>query len=496
MALKQLMLTRERKEKTALLETIEKEQEALREQREAWKLRESNAEKALEELEGKPDATEEERKAFDDEAAEIEKEDGELTGKEEDAQKRADEARNRIKKIDEELEDIRKRFVEGSKSAKGQEKKPAENHNERGVYVDMDKRERMIELVKREDVRHLLTNVRTLMQRGITGEALTIPQVMLPMITEVISRYSVLEKYMNTETISGDAVQNIMVGTPEAVWTEALGWIKELDLNIAQIKTYGNTVAGFFPLRKAAIEDSDEDLAAIVVEALGRSIGLGKDKAMLYGTGVGMPVGIATRLTATTKPTWWDTMWAPTNRPEFKSVAASNIGAISEEGLEPVKLYKEMAGVLGKVKRVYETGGTGGKFWAMAGTTWADLQINMLAMNSAGAIVSAANKQMPVIGGNVEELDFIPDGVIIGGFGGNYMWVNRSGVRIESDSGVRFLQDQVMTKGVARADGCPMAGEAFAMFNIKSTTKPTANMTFNEGKTSREEEVLGEEAEG
>ena len=113
MALKQLMLTRERKEKTDLLAAIEKEQEELRKSREAWKLRESNAEKALAELEAKTDATEEERKAFDDEAAKIEKEDKDLTGKEEDVQKRADAARSRIEEIDGELEDIRKRFEEG-----------------------------------------------------------------------------------------------------------------------------------------------------------------------------------------------------------------------------------------------------------------------------------------------------------------------------------------------------------------------------------------------
>lgn len=491
MALKQLMLTRERSAKAALLAEIEKEQEELRGQREAWRIREANAEKALAELEAKVDATEEERSAFDAEAEEIEKQDGELTEKEADAQKRADEAKNRIADIDKELEEIQKRFEEGAKA-----KSPAredEHHEERGVYVTMDKRERYIELCKREDVKGLMGNVRGMLQRGISGEALTIPTVMLPMISEVISRYSVLEKYMDTETISGDAVQNVLVGTPEAVWTEALGWIKELDLDIAQIKTYGSTVAGFMPLRKAMIEDSDENLAALVVESLGRSIGLGKDKAMLYGTGTGMPVGIATRLVAATKPAWWDTMWAPTNRPEFTNVSVTNIGAVSAANLEPVKLFKEVAAVLGKVKRVYETGGNGGKFWAMAGTTWAELQISMIAMNSAGAIVSAANKQMPVIGGAVEELDFIPHGVIIGGFGGNYKWVNRSGVRIETDNSVRFLQDQILTKGVARADGAPMAGEAFAMFNIAGTSKPTAEMTFNQGKASAEEEVLNKE---
>lgn len=492
MALKQLMLTRERNEKAALLEAIEKEQEELRGKREAWKLRESNAEKALEELEAKTDATEEERKAFDDEAAEIEKEDKELAGKEEDAEKRADEARARIKQIDGELEGIRKRFEEGSKSAKEQEKKPAENHNERGVYVGMDKRERIVELVKREDVKRFLTNVRGLQNRGVNEAELIIPQVMLPLISEVSGEYSVLEKYLNVENVSGDAVQNILAATPEAVWTETKGWIKELDLNFYQMKTSGSKVAGFIPLHISDMEDSEENLAAIVVNALGKSIGLAKDKAVLYGNGVNMPIGIATRLAATTQPSWWDTQWVGEDGPEFTNIAASHIGAVSSEGVEGVDLYKEMLAVLGNVKRVYETG-SGGKFWAMSSTTWIYLQTHMLTLNTAGAVVSSANRQMPVIGGAVEELDFIPDGVIIGGFGGNYKWVNRRGVKITPSEHVRFLQDQVLYKGVARADGMPMAGEAFAMFNVKSTAVPTATMEFNAGKTSKEETALGDD---
>lgn len=492
MALRQLLLTRERNEKNALLAAIEKEQEELRAAREAWKIRESNAENALAELETKTDATEEERKAFDDEAAEIEKEDKDLTGKEEDAQKRADAARNRIEEIDGELEDIRKRFEEGSKKVKEQEKKTAENQNERGVYVGMGKRERIVELVKREDVKNFLANVRGLQNRGVNGAELTIPPVMLPLISEVSGEYSVLEKYLNVENVSGDAVQNILAATPEAVWTETKGWIKELDLNFYQMKTSGSKVAGFIPLHISDMEDSEENLAAIVINALGKSIGLAKDKAVLYGNGVNMPIGIATRLAATTQPSWWDTQWVGEDRPAFTNIAASHIGAVSAEGVEGVDLYKEMLAVLGNVKRVYETG-SGGKFWAMASTTWTYLQTHMLTLNTAGAVVSSANRQMPVIGGAVEELDFIPDGVVIGGFGGNYKWVNRRGVKITPSEHVRFLQDQVLYKGVARADGMPMAGEAFAMFNVKSTAVPTATMEFNAGKTSKEESALGDD---
>lgn len=493
MALKQLMLTRERKEKTALLETIEKEQEALREQRKAWKLRESNAVKALEELEGKPDATEEERKAFDDEAAEIEKEDGELREKEEDAQNRAEAAKTRIGEIDKELDDIKKRLEKGAE--KKREEKTADNHNESEVFVGMNKRERIVELVKREDVKGFLENVKGLRERGVSGADLTIPQVMLPLISEAAGQYSVLEKHLDVSNVTGDAVQNILANVPEAVWTEAKDWIKELELKVYQMKTYGHKVSGFIPLHISDMEDSAENLAAIVIDALGKGIGLAKDKAVLYGTGVNMPVGIMTRLAATTTPAWWETQWAGEDAPAFTNLSATNIGAVSAAGVAGLDLMQEMFAVLGGVKRVYGTGSEG-KFWAMSTSTWAYLQGQLLSFNAAGAIVSAANSQMPVIGGSVEKLDFIPDGVVVGGYGGNYKWVNRRGVKISVGDQVRFLQDQILYKGTARADGAPMAGEAFAAFNIKSATKPTASMSFNAGTVSREEEVLGDEAEG
>lgn len=493
MALKQLMLTRERKEKTALLETIEKEQEALREQREAWKLRESSAEKALEELEGKPDATEEERKAFDDEAAEIEKEDGELREKEEDAQNRAEAARSRIGEIDKELDDIKERLEKGAE--KKREEKSADNHNESEVFIGMNKRERIVELVKREDVKGFLENVKGLRERGVSGADLTIPQVMLPLISEAAGQYSVLEKHLDVSNVTGDAVQNILANVPEAVWTEAKDWIKELELKVYQMKTYGHKVSGFIPLHISDMEDSAENLAAIVIDALGKGIGLAKDKAVLYGTGVNMPVGIMTRLAATAQPAWWATQWAGEDAPAFKNLSATNIGAVSAAGVAGLDLMQEMFAVLGGVKRVYGTGNEG-KFWAMSTSTWAYLQGQLLSFNAAGAIVSAANSQMPVIGGSVEKLDFIPDGVVVGGYGGNYKWINRRGVKISVGDQVRFLQDQILYKGTARADGAPMAGEAFAAFNIKSTAKPTASMNFNAGTVSREEEVLGNEAEG
>lgn len=476
MALKQLMLTRERKEKAALLEEIEKEQEELRGQRDAWRVRESNAEKALAELEAKTDATEEERKAFDDEAAEIEKEDAELRAQEEDAQKRADEARGRIEEIDGELEDIRKRFEEGSKKVKEQDKKNAKENEERGVSVNMNAREQIREMVKREDVQKMLGQVRDRI-RGIAGADLTIPTVMLPTISEATERYSKLVKHVNKVSVNGEGRQNILGAIPEAVWTEAVAKINELEFGFNQIQTDGNKVAGFIPVPNAYLEDSDENLAALVMDYLGQSIGYALDKAILYGDGVKKPVGIATRIAATTAPSWWQS-----NMKDFTNLSASHVGKLSGASVKGAALYQEMMAVLGKAKAAYN-GGTGGRFWAMSNATWLKLQSALLSINASGAIATGAAMQMPIIGGTVELLDMVKDGDIIGGFGTNYLLTERRGVQIGRSEHVRFLDDVTVFKGTARYDGIPVAGEAFALFNIDGAT-PKTSATFAEDKAN------------
>jgi HK97 family phage major capsid protein len=474
MALKQLMLTRERKEKEELLAKIEKEMEELRGSREAWKLRESNAVKALEELEAKPDASEEERKAFDDEAAEIEKEDAELTEKENDAEQRANEAKKRIGEIDTELEELKKRFEEGSK--KEPENKKTENTNERGVIVSMNVREQIREMVKREDVKQMLDQVRDRI-RGVNGAELTVPVVMLPTVSANIEKYSKLLKHVNKVSVKGEGRQNILGAIPEAVWTEAIGKINELDIGVSQIQTDGNKVAGYIPVPNAYLEDSDESLAALVMDYLGQSIGYALDKAILYGDGVKKPVGIATRLAATTSPAWWQS-----KMPAFKDISGTNIGKLSSASVKDAAAYREMMAVLGKAKAVYNAG-AGGRFWAMSNATWLKLQAMLMTFNASGAVTTGAAMQMPIIGGTVELLDMVNDGDILGGYGSNYVLTERRGTTINRSEHAMFIEDMTVFKGTARYDGMPMAGEAFALFNIDGAA-PKTSETFAEDKAN------------
>ena len=85
---------------------------------------------------------------------------------------------------------------------------------------------------------------------------------------------------------------------------------------------------------------------------------------------------------------------------------------------------------------------------------------------------------MPVTGGDVELLEFMPDDVIVGGYGDLYLLTERAGMYIAQSEHVRFIEDQTVFRGTARYDGMPVIEEGFVAIGIGGT-KPTGDaVTF------------------
>ena len=107
-----------------------------------------------------------------------------------------------------------------------------------------------------------------------------------------------------------------------------------------------------------------------------------------------------------------------------------------------------------------------------------------MGVNSAATITAGMNNTMPVIGGAIEELEFMPDDVIVGGFGDLYLLVEREGGSVSKSEHVRFLQGQTVFAGTARYDGQPVIAEGFVAIGIGGA-KPTADtVTFSEDKAN------------
>lgn len=455
MALKTLMLRRS-------INNKRKELETLRARDAEFQSREAELETAINEAE-----TEEQETAV---AAEVEKFETERN-EHEGAKTRLE---NEIANLENELSEEETKAPERSAATKNETRKDDFTMNTRTKFFGMNVQERDA-FVKRDDVKEWLQRVRDLaqQQRAVSGAELTIPTVVLDLMRENVGSYSKLYKYVRVRKIKGKARQNVMGTIPEGVWTEMCASLNELDISFGNVEMDGYKVGGFIAICNSTLEDSDLSLATEIINALLQAIGLGVDKAILYGKGTKMPMGIMTRLVQAADP-----KNAKVNVP-WKNLSESNVLAIT--GKTDLALFKALIEASGAAKGKYSRGA---KFWAMNSTTHTKLLANSLGVNSGAAIAAGMNNTMPVIGGAIEELEFIPDDVIIGGYGDLYLLVEREGAAVSRSEHARFLQDQTVFKGEARYDGQPVIAEGFVAIGIAGE-KPTADaVSFAEDKAN------------
>ena len=378
-------------------------------------------------------------------------------------------------KVEEKIRGIEKEIEELEK--KQEEPKPEEE--ERKESKAMETRtlfkmnaEETRSFLEREDVKGLLAQVRSAYreQRAITGAELTIPEVMLELLRENIMDYSKLYRHVNVRMVNGQAVQPTMGTIPEAVWTQCCGKINELALTFNAATVGCWKVAGYFQLCRATEEDSDVALAEEIVTALGAAIGLALDKAIIFGLGTRMPIGIFTRLAQTAQPADYDP-----NERAWVDLHTTNIKTISVANSAGKALFKNIllngAAAKGKYSR-------GEKVWVMNEATFTTLQAEGLEVTATGQLVTVINGTMPVVGGIVEVLDFMPDNMIIGGYFDLYLLAERAGASIQRDDSVKFLEDASVWKGTARYDGKPVIAEGFVAIGINNTAPSANSITF------------------
>lgn len=328
------------------------------------------------------------------------------------------------------------------------------------------------QIVEREDVKEFLERMRSMKgnTRAIQGGELEIPVVFLELISENMYRYSKLLNRVRVRNVPGEARQTIAGTVPEAVWTEMCGAINELTFVFNQITLDGYKVAGYVPVCNSLLEDtvSNLDLASWIVEMLSESIGLAGDKAILYGKGSAshMPLGIVTRLAQSSQPDGY-----PANAPAWVDYSDTNIIKINGTSLTGAEFWAQLAMAAGNTFTRYNRGE---QFWAMNSKTYATLKSKLITFTATGDIVANLFGTLPVINGNIDVLEFMPDGDIVGGYGDLYLWADRRAMAIDSSEHVQFIQDNTVFRGKARADGAPIIPGAFVAININNVNVTTA----------------------
>lgn len=457
MALKTIMLRRD-------IERANADLEALRAKDAEFATREADIETAINEAE-----TDEQRDAV---AAEVDAFDADKTAH--DAAKEA--LTRKIEELETQLDaEERKAAVPATPEKKTIERSIPQMNNINIRTLPMNQRafdaipvETRNAILAQDDVKAFLSELRSFkgQTRAISGGELTIPVVFLDMIAENMYRYSKLINRVRVRNVSGEARQTIAGTVPEAVWTEMCGNINELTFVFNQITLDGYKVAGYVPVCNALLEDNDVNLASWIVEMISESIGLAKDKAILYGKGSAshMPLGIVTRLAQTSQPAGY-----PASAPAWVDLHTTNIIKI-DNTLTGAAFWAALTVAAGNTFTKYSRGR---QFWAMNSKTYNLLKSKVITFTATGDIAANVFGVLPIINGDIDILEFMPDYDIVGGYGDLYLWAQRNGMTIESSREVQFIQDNTVFRGKERADGMPVIAGAFVAININNTDVTT-----------------------
>ena len=446
MALKTLLLR-------SRLDKAKRELEGLREKDADFEKREAELEAAVEEMTA--ETPEEDRKQVEEQVEAFETEKGEHT-------EAKGKLESEIAKIEEEI------------AAEERKSGAAPKDEERGIENMMRNRSKFFGMTiqerdaffAREDVKDFLGKVRTCIKekRTMTNVGIVIPDVMLELLKEKVTETSKLLRRVNLRPVAGTARQRIMGTVPEAIWTEMCAKLNELELGFNDVEIDGYKVGGFFAVCNAILEDNDVNLATELLNALAKAIGKAVDKSIIYGTGTKMPLGFVTRLAQLAKPENYSATAI-----DWKDLHASHI--LAGTGATGLNLFKEIVTNAGILNDDYSENGI---VWLMNKKTHMSLLALSMDKNLNAVIVAGLNNEMPVVGGEIIELSFMPDNNIAFGYLEMYLLAERAGTSLEQSEHCRFIEDQTVFKGTARYDGVPVIPDAFALMTIDTSDPVTA----------------------
>lgn len=472
--LKQLLITKKIEAKRAELDRLKTARAELDEKRKALTIREEELAAAVAEM--TEDTTDEDRATVDAAVAEFEAQVTEADQAEAANEEAQVSLQTEIDGLERELDELNERAT-AQAAPNTAETREERNDHFMNKFLSLNP-EQTRAFFADDGVKNFLGEVRSAMQekRAIKNAGLLIPDTMLGMVREEIARQSKLLPFVNLRRVGGTARMNIMGKIPEAVWTEMCANINQIDLQFSQTEVDGYKVGAAVVVCNAILEDSDIALASEIVSAISTAIAKALDKAILFGTGTKTPIGIATRLAASSQPAWWGT-----NDPTFTDLHTSHVKTENIFASTGVAFMQALVADLALAKPVYSSEGL---FWCMNRKTHLDIMARCLAFDASAAMVSNTNL-FPIVGGTIVEFedDELADYEIIGGFGGNYLMAERAGIQLASSTEYLFLQDQTAFKGTARYDGKPLAGEAFVIVNYANTS-PTTSKTFAEDEAN------------
>lgn len=295
------------------------------------------------------------------------------------------------------------------------------------------------EYYERSEVKEFYEKFKNL--RAIGGEGLTIPQIVIDRIMDIVGDNSTLYPLVDNIKAKGTARILIDTDTTAATWIEQKGALPTGDVGtITNIDFDGYKIGKVTFVDNCMLQDSIVNLDAYVVKKLARAIALGLDLAILKGTGATnkQPEGIITKL-------------ATNHKVDALGDKLINI-------IKPISLIDTGADAVGEIVAV------------MHRTTYynrlLEFSINTDASgNVVGKLPNIKNPDLlglRVVFNNSMDVDK----VLYGDFS-KYTLVEREDISIDKSEHIKFVEDQLAFRGKGRFDGKPTNVNSFVLVTIK-----------------------------
>lgn len=410
MALRQLILNKKIKERSAKITELRADETKLKDE-------EVELEKALDEAE-----TDEEVKVVEESADELEK--------------KIKEKSDEITKLETEKAELEAELAEIEDEQPNNEEK--EDGEKRKMAKKVQTRNNDVMTIREslqiENVRSFYQNIANAMveKRSLTGAEKVVPTEVIDRIESKLGDYSTLIGEVTVEKIGGTGRAVIAGDIPEAIWFEiGKTALDELEDKLDGVELDGFGLGGYVAVPNIIIENSLINLASHVEDRLAKAIAKALDKAILKGTGTKQPTGVV--------------------------VSAPTANKVTSDGT--------ITDLIAKLAKV-DTDGTGGEVIAVMNraTYYSKIVPKTLAVAANGVLTGSYALPFRVV-----LSAYADDNTIVFGDFKQFLLAQRSEIRVESSTEVQFTSDNTVFKGVGFYDGKATKAEAFAVVTITAT---------------------------
>lgn len=297
------------------------------------------------------------------------------------------------------------------------------------------------EYYERSEVKEFYEQFKNL--RAVTGGELTIPDVVVNRIMDIMGDFTTLYPLVDKVSIKGTTRILVDTDTTAATWMEQTASIPTGDVGtITKIDFDGFKVGKVTFVDNSLLNDSIVNLDDYVTKKIARAIAKALDIAIVSGTGAAnkQPTGIVPSLTT-----------------EHKVEAVADADLIKNT-VKHIGLIDTGEDTVGEIVAVMKRSTYYNRFLEFS------IQVNAEG-NVVGKLPNLKQPDLlglPVVFNN----SLAVDQVLFGEFD-KYTLIERESITIDNSEHVKFVEDQTAFRGKGRYDGKPTNVDAFVLVTIK-----------------------------